>query len=182
MRFLIAVATKHGSTHGIGEAIAEELRAYGNDVDVSAVGDITSLAPYDAVILGSAVYMGHWLAEARKFIATHQQALITRPVWLFSSGPVGRDQSKRPEDPSGLETLMAEAGARGHRTFHGKLDPSQLGLPDRLMVKLVKAPAGDFRDWDDIQAWARAIANSVRPATALAPAAAVSDQSRHMEQ
>jgi menaquinone-dependent protoporphyrinogen oxidase len=164
MRILIAVATKHGSTHGIGEAIAEELRAQGADVDLSAVGEITSLEPYDAVLLGSAVYIGHWLAEARKFIATHQQELVTRAVWLFSSGPLGEDHSKQQTEPVELPALMAETNARGHRTFRGKLDPTQLGLTERLMVKLVKAPAGDYRDWDDIQAWAQEIAAALQPA------------------
>jgi menaquinone-dependent protoporphyrinogen oxidase len=163
MRILIAVATKHGSTHGIGEAIAEELRVQGMDVDLSAVGEITSLARYDAVLLGSAVYIGHWLAEARNFIATHQQEFIARPVWLFSSGPLGEDHSKQQTEPVELSTIMAETGARDHRTFRGKLDPTQLGLTERLMVKLVKAPAGDYRDWDDIQAWAREIAAALQP-------------------
>jgi menaquinone-dependent protoporphyrinogen oxidase len=167
MRILIAVATKHGSTHGIGEAIAEELRAQGIDVDLSAVGEITSLAPYDAVLLGSAVYIGHWLAEARNFITAHQQEFVTRPVWLFSSGPLGEDHAKQQAEPVELPTLIAETNARGHRTFRGKLDPAQLGLAERLMVKLVKAPAGDYRDWEDIQTWAREIAAALQPEAAV---------------
>jgi len=40
--------------------------------------------------------------------------------------------------------------------FKGKLDFRKLGLFDKLFVKLIiRAPAGDFRNWEAIEAWAK---------------------------
>ena len=52
--------------------------------------------------------------------------------------------------------------------FVGKLDPAELGLGERLMVKMVHAPAGDFRKWDDVTDWGKKI---VRQLHSQVPAA-----------
>jgi menaquinone-dependent protoporphyrinogen oxidase len=162
MGILVAVASKHGSTVEIGETIAGELRAMGLATDVQNLPDVTDPSRYDAVVLGSAVYMGRWLPDALDFIATRRDALNTRPVWLFSSGPLGADQPVPPGDPQHLDTIMEQVRARGHRLFSGRLEPGDLGLGERLIVKVVHAPAGDFRDWDAIRAWAREIGTALR--------------------
>jgi menaquinone-dependent protoporphyrinogen oxidase len=38
------------------------------------------------------------------------------------------------------------------------LDRSGLNIVERSIVGVVKAPDGDYRDWDAIRAWAAAIA------------------------
>jgi menaquinone-dependent protoporphyrinogen oxidase len=157
MTILVAVASKHGSTLEIGETLAVELRAMGQPTDVQTVADATDLSRYDAVVLGSAVYMGRWLPDALDFVATHRDVLNARPVWLFSSGPLGADRPVPPGDPQHLDTIMEQTRARGHRIFSGRLEPGDLGLGERLIAKVVHAPAGDFREWDAIRAWAREI-------------------------
>jgi flavodoxin len=87
MNVLIAVASRHGSTVEIAATIAEELRQAGHKVDVRNVDDEIAVRLYDAAIIGSAVYMGHWLAEARHFLDREREHLRAMPVWLFSSGP-----------------------------------------------------------------------------------------------
>src|SRR5262245_7899011 len=89
-RVLVAVASPHGSPREIADAIAETLRSAGLDVDLRDVADVKDLAPYDAVVLGSAVYMGHWVREARQFATDQAEGLRRLPLWLFSSGPVGK--------------------------------------------------------------------------------------------
>ncbi|MEO6043528.1 MAG: flavodoxin domain-containing protein, partial [Tepidiformaceae bacterium] len=89
MKVLVAYASKHGSTAEIARAIALDLRADGLAVDVQQAGDVSAVQPYDAVILGSAVYMGHWLDAARDLAAREAVALRQRDVWLFSTGPIG---------------------------------------------------------------------------------------------
>jgi menaquinone-dependent protoporphyrinogen oxidase len=89
------------------------------------------------------------------------------PVWLFSSGPLGAENPQPQGDPEGIEELMKKAEASGHRVFVGKLDKSSLGMGERLIVKMVKAPEGDFRDWEEIRAWAAQIAQAL-PAPAIA--------------
>jgi menaquinone-dependent protoporphyrinogen oxidase len=42
--------------------------------------------------------------------------------------------------------------------FAGKIDRARLSLIDRLLVRMVKAPVGDKRDWARIGAWADTLA------------------------
>jgi menaquinone-dependent protoporphyrinogen oxidase len=169
MNILIVVASRHSSTRQIAEAIGQELRDSGHSVQVRSAAEADSAEPYDAAILGSAIYMGNWLAEARQFVEQHQATLSAVPVWLFSSGPLGRDDPKPPGDFAHLPELMQATQARGHRTFVGKLDKSALGFGERLTVKLVKAPDGDFRDWEAIRGWAREIALALPEPVPSAP-------------
>lgn len=155
---LIVVASKHGGTQGIAEVIADELQSQAVAVDLRDVDDDPMVQEYDLVIIGSAVYMGSWLPDAWRFVERHHTKLANMPVWLFSSGPLGEDDPQPTGDPAHLDDLMAKTGARGHQIFAGKLDISRLGMGERFVVKLVKAPAGDFRDWEAIRGWAREVA------------------------
>ena len=92
------------------------------------------------------------------------------PVWLFSSGPTGRPDPKPEGDLNGIDALAGSINARGHRTFAGRLDRSRLGIRERLIVSAVRAPDGDFRDWEEISAWAREIVAELIPTPALAHA------------
>lgn len=167
MTVLIAAASKHHSTSGIAEAVAAELRTMGYEVDVATASESVAVDRYDAVILGSAVYMGKWLPEATAFAARNVRALREKAVWLFSSGPLGWGDPIPKEDPAGVAALLTELGARGHQVFVGKLDKQDLGFVERLATRAVKAPEGDFRDWQAIRAWAREIGTGLgpRPAT-----------------
>lgn len=160
MRILVSVASKHGATHEIGEAIAAELRQAGTEVDVHDPNDVASLDAYDGFVLGSAVYAGHWLADGRELaerVAKHRQG---RPVWLFSSGPLGVPAFPD-HDAVDVMHLVDATEARAHRLFAGKLDRHALGFAERAIMHAVHAPEGDFRDWDVVRAWAREIAASL---------------------
>jgi menaquinone-dependent protoporphyrinogen oxidase len=173
MKVLFAYATRHGATTGIAERIATTLREEGIHAQALPVEDVTSLEEYDAVVLGGAAYMFHWLKDARKFAQRHQAALEQRPVWLFSSGPLGTEASdaeghdlREAAEPSEIAALRELIAPRGHRVFFGALDPATLGLRDRLIRTLPAGrallPEGDFRDWPEIDAWADSIAADVR--------------------
>jgi len=155
MNILIAVASRHGSTRGIADVIAQELTASGYTATVRDAGEVTDLEQYDAAIVGSAIYMGNWLPEARRFVQHNRDRLSALPVWLFSSGPLGEDEPQPRDDPGHLTDLMRACGAREHRTFLGKLASNDLGFGERLAVKVVRAPEGDFRDWPAIREWAQ---------------------------
>lgn len=158
MNILIAVASRHGSTLEIGERIAQELRSGGYSVDVRDVEGASGIDQYGAAVVGSAIYMGNWLPEARQFVARNQVWLAAVPVWLFSSGPLGQGDPQPHGDPAQLDALMQATGARAHGIFAGELDQRGLGLGERLITRAVKAPEGDFRDWEAIRTWAREIA------------------------
>ena len=93
MRILVITASKHGSTEEIGEAIATELRAAGAVVVERQAEEVATLEDADAEIVGSAVYAGRWLEPAKAFIHRFRAELRQRPVWLFSSGPLGETET-----------------------------------------------------------------------------------------
>ena len=61
MRVLVTVASRHGATWEIGEVIAEVLADRGLDVETRTPEDVVTLDGVDAVVLGSAVYLAHWM-------------------------------------------------------------------------------------------------------------------------
>jgi menaquinone-dependent protoporphyrinogen oxidase len=160
MTVLVCAASKHGATAEIAEAIGRVLRDRGIAVDVRSAENVTMVDGYDAVVLGSAVYVGHWLEPARRLVDSAGLALARRPVWLFSSGPIG-DPAKPTEDPVDVAAVVQATGARDHRIFAGRLDKHLLGFGERAMVAALRAPTGDFRDWPAIEAWAAGIAETL---------------------
>lgn len=167
MKLLIAVSSKHGSTREIAGAIADTIREAGIEADVSDARDIDSVDAYDAVIGGSAVYMGRWMGPARDLVNRSAEALRTRPVWLFSSGPMGHDIVD-PADAAEGRKLLELVGGREHRVFAGKADRHEVGFAERTILRMVKNPYGDHRDWPAIREWAASIA---RELTAIAAGA-----------
>jgi menaquinone-dependent protoporphyrinogen oxidase len=156
MRVLVTAASRHGATTEIADAIGRTLRESLPAVDVRDPEAVTALDGYGAVVLGSAVYMGRWLEPARQLAERRRADLLLVPVWLFSSGPVG-DPPLPAEEPPEVADLVREVEAREHRVFAGRLERRRLGLTERLMVSALRAPDGDFRDWPQIEEWARAI-------------------------
>ncbi len=161
-RVLVAYSSKYGATAGIAERIGETLRARGVQADVVSADRVTDLAPYGAVVLGSGVYAGSWLKGASRFLTANEAALATRPVWLFSDGPTGEGdpvaQMKGWRFPQALQPVADRIRPRDIAFFHGVIDPAKLSLPEKLIVRALKAPMGDFREWPRIEEWAEQIA------------------------
>lgn len=170
-RVLVVTGSRHGSTHEIGRALAARLgeSAAGLTAMAVPIEQDPDPEPFAAVLIGSAVYMGRWLEPARNYVAARAAALRDRAVWLFSSGPIGEPPfpPDEPHDPTPLVRLI---GARGHRVFPGRLDKALLGFGERAMVTAMRAPLGDFRDWDAVRAWADAIAAELTGAPGVVPA------------
>jgi menaquinone-dependent protoporphyrinogen oxidase len=177
MSILVAYASRHGATRGIAQRIGDTLRAAGLEVHVQPVDEVPGVAIYDAVVVGGAAYMFHWLKESAAFVHRHRAELSRKPVWLFSSGPLGtepvdaqgRDQ-KTAAIPRELPELAELVGAREYRVFFGAYshDRKPIGIGERLVGWMPATrdalPEGDFRDWDEIEAWAREIAAALTPA------------------
>ena len=160
MRVLVSAGSRHGSTAEIAATIGRALTDAGIDVDVTPPEDVATLAPYEAIILGSAVYMGRWLEPARSFVDRFADELPRRRVWLFSSGPLGVTP-KPAGDPVDVAAIEASTHALEHRVFAGSMDKRDLGFGEKLVVAGVHAPYGDFRPWDEITGWARSIAQAL---------------------
>ena len=159
MHVLVTAASKHGSTEEIAHRLAERLRSHGLDVD-EAAPERATLADSDAVVVGSAVYAGKWLSNARAFVRANMVELRRLPVWTFSSGPVGDPPQPAEEAREGRE-LAELVHARTHRTLVGRVDPSQLRLAERAIVRLLGASTKDDRDWDAVDAFADEIATAL---------------------
>jgi menaquinone-dependent protoporphyrinogen oxidase len=176
MQVLIAYASRHGATQGIAERIAETLRTSGLDADVRPAESIGSVAGYDAFVIGSAAYMWHWQKAATALVRRERSVLVERPVWLFSSGPLGTDpvdakgrDQKEAAIPKEIPELVDAVHAREHRVFFGALeaDRKPIGIAEHVMTLIPATthglPVGDFRDWPEIDAWATEIARELAP-------------------
>jgi menaquinone-dependent protoporphyrinogen oxidase len=161
MKVLVTAASKHGSTAEIAHVIGAILETEQIEADVRAPEDVDRLEGYDAVVVGSGVYAGHWLKPAKAFIESHEAELRERPLFLFSSGPVG-EPPKESDEPAELDAVDAATHPIDHQIFGGRLTPSHLGPFEKLVIKVVKAPMLDDRPWDEISDWAKEIARYLR--------------------
>ena len=158
MRTLVAYASKHGSTREIAERIGSILGEAGVDVDVTEVSKVRHPEAYGAVVVCSAVYYGHWLKAAADFVRSHADHLATCEVWLCSSGPLG---TKPTPEASDIVEFRRTIAPLDHVSLAGALDRTTLSFAERVIVKGVHAPDGDFRDWTAIDAWASGIAEQL---------------------
>jgi len=165
MKILIAYATKHQSTAEIASKIAEEVGTKKLDIDLMPVGTVINPQKYDAFIIGSAVYMGQWMNSAADFLITYEKLLTERPTWLFSSGPTGEgDPTKLLKGftfPAVLTDLAQRISPEDIVLFHGKLTTDDIGWGERIIIKTVRAPIGDYRNWDTIAEWGKSIQSSL---------------------
>jgi menaquinone-dependent protoporphyrinogen oxidase len=185
-KVLVVYGSRHGGTRGIAERIGETLSDEGLDARVAPADETVDTKEFDAFVIGSGVYMGNWLNEPIAFIRRNQDALIGKPVWFFSSGPLrGSTLEASGEDPlvnalgptegpgSGGHKTIIEltdlVGPRDHRIFFGMFDPKDppKAISERLVRMMPAAkgvlPPGDFRDWEDVAAWAREIGAALMP-------------------
>lgn len=160
MSILVAYASKRGSTREIAETVAATLRREGLGVCLERTEDVQDLEPYDAVVLGSAVYMKRWRGDARHFLKKHRKALKQRPFWVFSSGPVGDPSDDNPEwnEPPKIAEKVEELGGRDHVVFGGCLPAEPKNFMERAMVESTPREHRDRRNWAEIRNWAKQIA------------------------
>lgn len=159
MKVLVAAASKYGATEEIAAAISGVLDERGLETDMRSIDDVVDLSEYEAFVLGSAVYAGHWLGPARRFVEEHADELADRPTWLFSSGPIGDPPRPSEQKAVQLEPIVGALQAKEHRVFDGKLDKNRLSFREQAIVFAFRATNGDFRNWDAITAWASEIAD-----------------------
>lgn len=162
---LITYASRYGSTAEIAQKIGEEIASNGFNVDISEVKDVHNLKQYRAVILGSAVYIGKWRKDAIRFLNMFEKDLTEKKIWIFSTGPTGQgDPVKLLEGwsfPPSLKPLAERIRPEDITVFHGALNMDKLNSIHRYMVKKIKAPVGDYRDWEQVTKWAKNIASSL---------------------
>lgn len=155
MKVLVAVGSKYGSTREVAQTIAEELRGLNFEVDCEDAADVKSVTYYDAVVLGSAVYGGLWRRDASALVKTHRDTLRDREVWIFSVGMTSVTEPGQPLDEA--EQFAVDIAVHEHKRFDGRLDAGLLNMGERALIRAIKPPVGDFRDFDDVRSWAQRI-------------------------
>jgi menaquinone-dependent protoporphyrinogen oxidase len=161
-KVLVTAASKHGGTVEVAETIARVLDEHGLSAEFVDIDRVRNMGSYDAYVIGSGIYLGNWLKEARRFIDTHAHELAERPTWLFASGSIVGEPPVA-DDPNALraglvDRLVETTNAREHKLFAGKLDMSKLGLLEKAAVRGAHASEGDYRDWVEVERWATEIA------------------------
>jgi len=156
MRVLVTYGSKRGGTEGLARMVADGLRDEGCQTEVHAPGEVRTLADYDAVVVGGALYAFRWHRAARSFVRRHTAELKQRPTYFFSSGPLD-DSAVKTDIPAvkGVSALITRVGARGHVTFGGRLAADAKGFPASAMAK---KNSGDWRDPDQVREWTREVA------------------------
>ena len=164
-RVLVVVASRYGATRMIAEVIGATLNERGAQAEVVAADELPELAGYDAVVVGSAVYNGRWLDDARRFVTVRRDDLERIPTWFFSSGPVGgtpqgevslrKSVGLDTPVPRGMSAAARRVRVRGHATFGGTVGEGATGMLARWM------PRGDWRDFDQVREWALRITDQL---------------------
>jgi len=181
-KVLVVYASRHGATREIAQRIGDVLRTEGLEVDIAPADHASGVGAADAVVVGSAVYMGSWLKDAVEFVKRNEFRLAELPLWFFSSGPLPHASEKADASADAMEEALGPKDGPGsggrrkvieiteatnpedHRIFLGAFDPDDPPkVTSERLVRLLPAvknalPAGDFRDWDAIEAWAHEIA------------------------
>jgi len=155
-KVLVVYGTKSGCTTGVAQRIGSTLAGSGANVDVVSADKAGDPSEYDAVVVGSGIRMGQWHEPVRSWVANHADSLKNRPTAFYlacltlASEPEKVDEVRAYVDPV-IEQTGVEPVALG--TFSGWNEPKSFSFLERTILKAMKAPAGDFRDWAAIDAW-----------------------------
>jgi len=167
---LVAYATKYGSTQEVAEAIATTLREHGLEVEVRPAREVRSLKGYDSVVLGAALYMGRWHADARHFLKRHRTVLSSLPVAIFALGPLDAAEKQWHDARAQLNQALAKEPwltPVNVEMFGGVINQAKLHFPFNHL------PAGDARDWTAIRSFAEKFAAALQPAAPETAAASL---------
>jgi menaquinone-dependent protoporphyrinogen oxidase len=159
-RALVAYASKYGSTGGVADAIGKELCSMEVAADVLLIKNVSDISSYQAVVIGSAIYMGKWMSEAVDFIKKNRDVLRQVPVAYFLvcmtlSQPTEKKYAEVLSYMDPILKAVPEIKPVGIGTFAGALHYDNLSWLNKKILKSKGSPEGDFRDWSAIRAWAR---------------------------
>ncbi len=164
-KILVTYATCTGSTAGVAEAIGKTLAEAGAEVEVLPMQAVKDLAPYRAVVAGSAIQNKQWLPEAMQFMRDHREELGHRPFAAFlvcMTLAMRNGEKYRPFVAEFLAPVRAIVKPVSEGHFAGALDVRKVPSAGdrfkfRLSVLLGVWSEGDHRDWNAIRAWAESL-------------------------
>lgn len=163
MTTLIAFATHSGATRTLAEHIAATLTDIGHPATAVDVAEDPDPRAYDAAVIGSAVRVESFEKPFTQWVTRHAEALAARPVAVFSCSGSASDPAKGGRQKA-TDAFLADAPFRpvAVRNFAGWVLMDRIPLHERVLLRSMRTPVGDFRDLDAVAAWAREIAPTLR--------------------
>jgi menaquinone-dependent protoporphyrinogen oxidase len=158
-KVLVAYTSRTGSTAEIAQAIAKELEATGNSIEVAEMKGIDTIEGYRAVVIGAPIYMAAIEKDVAHFVGQHRNGLTGVPVAAFVVGiaPVDHRVGSVEEVLGKLRAALDPVKPVSVTMFAGRLELARMSFVQRTMTGLMKVLTGDFRDWEAIRAWARGL-------------------------
>ncbi len=162
-RVLVAYATMAGSTEGIAKRIGEVLKNHNLPVDVLEVSQIEDLSKYETVVLGSGIRGGAFFSGANMFIEQNKSELEVKDFHVFLVCLTMREDTpaNRLTVEGYLHPIRSQIKPISEGLFAGAYDSSKHNFMEKLVMRAMKAPEGDFRRWDEIASWAEGVATSI---------------------
>jgi menaquinone-dependent protoporphyrinogen oxidase len=161
-KILVTYASRTGSTAGVAEAIGQTLAEGGAQVEVRPVQEVGDLAPYAAVVAGSAIQAHSWLPEAVQFVEAHRAELARKPVAIFTvcmTMAMPNAANYRAGVLEWVQPVRTMVQPVSEGLFAGVVDIGKIpSFGDRLKFRLSTlfgVKEGDHRDWAAIRAWAQ---------------------------
>lgn len=155
-RILVVYGSGSGCTIGVAQQIGKTLSERGATVEVVAATAAPAPAGYDAVVVGSGVRAGNWHGPVKGWVCDNAAALREVPVAFFTAClTIATDPSKRDEVRAYTDPVIKESGVEpvDIGLFAGWNEPKKFSFIERTILKMMKAPEGDFRDFTAIGAW-----------------------------
>ena len=164
-RILVTYASRTGTTAEVAAAICRILSESGAQVNILPMQEVKDLAPYEAVIAGSAIRAARWLPEAVQFIRAHQATLRHKPFAMYTvciTLAMADTEQYRSAVSGWTAPVRAIVPPLSEGLFAGMLDFNKLPfnwetLKLRATVAMGIFPRGDRRDWDAVRAWAESL-------------------------
>jgi len=163
-KVLVVYGTKSGCTTGVAEEIGKTLAAEGASVDVVPAERAGDPSGYDAVVVGSGIRAGQWHEVVRTWVAGNAESLKTRPVAFYTCGlMINEGSEKIAEVTAYTDPLIEQTGVKpvDLGLFAGWNEPKKFSFAERMIMKVMKTPQGDFRDFAAIDEWTRGAASKL---------------------
>ncbi len=167
-KILVTYDTKHGATSVVAKKVFDTL-CDNASVDLVFVENLdpAEIPNYDAIVIGSPIYIGKWLPGIKKLLKRHHEAIETLPFAFFITCTyIGEDTPERQAyaKETYVEKNLAkytdvqplDIGILGGQFTFDELYPVEL-----FLMKLAKFEEGDFIDNATIETWAKGAAEQL---------------------
>lgn len=172
MNLLLAYATRKGSTQQTMELLGNRLALEGFDVVVQDCDQVTTVEPFDGIVLATAIYKGMWLPAAQTMLRRLKDQIGDKPlaVMVFCIRllePAGYAHVMNEYMP---QDLLASFNIIGLEAFAGKLRATDIEWHERWTLAIRydgewdpnQEFNEDYRDWAKINRWIDMIAEQFK--------------------